>query len=278
MTENEIIREIKKISLDDDHRFSFIAKYIVQNLSVVPESTIKEMAEYTYTSVATINRFTKYLNLDGYKELIHVVKYFNHNIKAEDDILKSADNNGFIYGIYHNIVRSLHDTFRLTLGHKEKISEIINKIKTARRINIFAVGGTYNVAKDFQEKILRLGFNAISVNDFHNGYFLAKNSTSEDLTIVVSYSGETQDLIKLARIAQENACPILLVCKKANNTISKIADYQITISSNESIERTISSTSRFALLFALDIIYYNLLSSDLEKYQTILDNTIINKF
>ncbi|AHI57785.1 hypothetical protein P344_02185 [Spiroplasma mirum ATCC 29335] len=62
------------------------------------------MAEYTYTSVATINRFTKYLNLDSYKELIHVVKYFNHNIKAEDDILKSADNNGFIYGIYHIII------------------------------------------------------------------------------------------------------------------------------------------------------------------------------
>ncbi|WP_241568652.1 hypothetical protein [Spiroplasma endosymbiont of Megaselia nigra] len=67
MTENEIIRKIKYISIDTDHRFSFIAKYILQNLMIVPEITIKEMAECTYTSIATINRFIKYLNLDGYK-------------------------------------------------------------------------------------------------------------------------------------------------------------------------------------------------------------------
>ncbi|WP_338963947.1 hypothetical protein [Spiroplasma endosymbiont of Sarcophaga carnaria] len=58
MTENEIIRKIKAISIDSDQRFSFLAKYILQNLIIVPDITIKEMAEYAYTSVATINRFT----------------------------------------------------------------------------------------------------------------------------------------------------------------------------------------------------------------------------
>ncbi|WP_338989665.1 hypothetical protein [Spiroplasma endosymbiont of Seladonia tumulorum] len=128
MTENEIIRKIKDISIDTDHRFSFIAKYILQNLMIVPEITIKEMAECTYTSIATINRFTKYLNLDGYKELIHIIKYFNHNLAGEESIMIGETNNSLIFNTYNNIIRSLHDTFRLTLNQKGIINNVIKHL------------------------------------------------------------------------------------------------------------------------------------------------------
>ncbi|WP_425379650.1 MurR/RpiR family transcriptional regulator [Spiroplasma endosymbiont of Stenodema calcarata] len=278
MTENEVIRKIKTISLDTDHRFSFIAKYILQNLIIAPEITIKEMAEYTYTSVATINRFTKFLDLYGYKELIHIVKYFNHNLVGEESIMIDKSNNALIFNTYHNIIRSLHETFRLGLVQKETIERVITNLKTARRIVVFAIGGTYNVAKDFQEKLLRIGFNIIAVNDFHNGYFLAQQLNPEDLAFFVSYSGETLDLIKLAKICQQNQTPIVVVCRQANNTLSNLANYEITISSNESIERLISTTSRFALLFGLDMIYFSLLATDLEHYRLVLEQTLVPKF
>ncbi|AOX44133.1 GntR family transcriptional regulator [Spiroplasma sp. NBRC 100390] len=278
MTENEIIRKIKAISIDTDHRFSFIAKYILQNLIIVPDITIKEMAEYTYTSVATINRFTKFLELDGYKELIHIIKYFNHNLAGEESIMAGESNNALMFNTYHNIIRSLHETFRLGLKQKETINKVITNLKTAQRIVVFAVGGTYNVAKDFQEKLLRVGFNIIAVNDFHNGYFLAQQLNADDLAFFVSYSGETLDLIKLAKVCQQNQTPIVVVCRQSNNTLSNLANYEITISSNESIERLISTTSRFALLFGLDMIYFALLATDLEHYRHVLEQTLVPKF
>lgn len=278
MTENEIIRKIKEISIDPDHRFSFIAKYILQNLMIVPEITIKEMAECTYTSIATINRFTKYLNLDGYKELIHIIKYFNHNLAGEESIMVGETNNSLMFNTYNNIIRSLHDTFRLTLNQKGIIANVIKHFKAARRIVVFAIVGTYNVAKDFQEKLLRIGFNIIAINDFHNGYFLAQQLNEGDLAFFVSYSGETLDLIKLAKICHQNHTPIAFVCRQSNNTLSNLADYEITISSNESIERLISTTSRFALLFALDMIYFSLLATDLEYYRVMLEKTLVPKF
>ncbi|AGM25291.1 MurR/RpiR family transcriptional regulator [Spiroplasma chrysopicola] len=278
MTENDIIRKIKEISLNSDHRFSFIAKYIIQNLAIIPDITITEMAEYTYTSVATINRFTKYLDLDGYKELIHVIKYFNFNLTGEEFLLNEQNNNSFMIKGYHNTVKTLHDTFRLVIKQKASFEEIITLIKKSHKIIVFAVGGTYNVAKDFQEKLLRLGFNIFVVNDFHSGYFLAKQLSPDDLAIFISYSGETLDLIKLAKVCHDNKTPITVICKNANNSLAAIANYAITISSNESIERLISTTSRFALLFALDMLYSSLLTTDMEKYHHILENTIINKF
>ncbi|MFW4371077.1 MAG: MurR/RpiR family transcriptional regulator [Spiroplasma sp. hy2] len=183
-----------------------------------------------------------------------------------------------MFNIYNNIIRSLHDTFRLTLNQKGIINNVINNFKKARRIVLFAIGGTYNIAKDFQEKLLRIGFNIIAINDFHNGYFLAQQLNENDLTFFVSYSGETLDLIKLAKICQQNHTPIAIVCRQSNNTLSNLADYEITISSNESIERLISTTSRFALLFALDMIYFSLLATDLEYYRVMLEKTLVPKF
>ncbi|WP_348736192.1 SIS domain-containing protein [Spiroplasma endosymbiont of Ammophila pubescens] len=114
-------------------------------------------------------------------------------------------NNSLMFNTYNNIIRSLHDTFRLTLNQKGIINNVIKHFKEARRIVVFAIGGTYNVTKDFQKKkkkLLRIGFNIIAINDFHNGYFLAQQLNENDLAFFVSYSGETLDLIKLARICQ----------------------------------------------------------------------------
>ncbi|SRX65364.1 transcription regulator GntR [Mycoplasma mycoides subsp. capri] len=40
MTEKQIIRTIKKISLDTDHRFCFIANYVLNNLDSIEKMTI----------------------------------------------------------------------------------------------------------------------------------------------------------------------------------------------------------------------------------------------
>lgn len=51
MIESEIIREIKKISLNDEHLYSFLAKYIMGNIFLILEITIKKMFWYSYTLV-----------------------------------------------------------------------------------------------------------------------------------------------------------------------------------------------------------------------------------
>ncbi|PTD31144.1 MurR/RpiR family transcriptional regulator [Mycoplasma leachii] len=277
MTEKGTIRTIKKISLDPDHRFCFIANYILNNLDTIEKMTINQLAKATYTSVATINRFCKFLDLDGYKELIHIIKYFKNSLKG-DQITYSVSSNSLIHNAYNNVISSLNETFKLTIEQQETIKNLITKIKKSLKIAVFAVGGTFNISKDFQQKLLRIGFNITAVNDFHNGYLLANQLNNNDLAIFVSYSGETLDLIKLAQVCTKNNVQIAVVCKATNNTLSNLSNYLINISSNEKIDRLVSTTSRFSLLFALDLIYIFLLSTDLKKYTELLEKTMISKF
>ncbi|MGL5268326.1 MAG: MurR/RpiR family transcriptional regulator [Spiroplasma sp.] len=279
--QTDIIREIKQISLYENHRFYFIAKYIVSNITTIPKMSIKELAKETYSSLSTINRFTRYLKLSGYKELTHLIKYFNYALIETEQKLSDNSNykdNNIMYRTYNNIIQSIQDTFSLFLIQDKLVNEIIAMLKKAKKINIFAVGGTYNLARDFQEKLLRIGLNCIAINNFHNAYFLAKQTNEDIFNIIISYSGETQDLIKLALICKENNSRILSISKQTDNTISKIANFKLVITSNESILRTVSISSRLALMFCLDMIFYKFLLTDFNYYKENLQATSLSKF
>lgn len=272
--ETNIIREIKRISLDDSHRFSFITKYIIKNITEIPNLSIQELAKLTYSSPSTISRFTKSLNLSGYKELIHILKYFGYFLIEEQKKEQKKDlGNDVVSNYYYNVISSIQDTFNLLMDQEKIMKEVVDKLRSAKKIFIFAVSVNYNLAKDFQQKLLRIGLNAFAVDDIHNGYLLAKQSNKDIFNIFISYSGETQDLIKLASTCKKNNSPILLLSKKTKNSLSKIVDLQLVISSNESIVRPISIVSRLTLMFSLDVIFYSFLLLDFRHYKDILEST-----
>lgn len=276
--EIDVIREIKKISVDTNHRFSFIAKYIISNISTMPEVSITELAKLTYSSPSTINRFTRYLHLSGYKELIHIIKYFNYTLSENEELTNQNNKKNIFYQRYQEVITSIEDTFNIFVTQEKVTAEVVSKLKSSKRINIFAVGGTYNCAQDFQEKLLRMGLNAVAVNNFHHGYFLVKQSDQDTFNIFISYSGETKDLIKLASICKENNSQVLTISKKSNNALGRIADYKLDISSKDPIVRILSFNNRIALMFCLDMILYKLVATDFDYYRTILQNTALNKF
>lgn len=276
--EIDIIRKIKKISLDDNHRFSFIAKYIIENITTMPETTITDLAKLTYSSPSTINRFTKFLHLSGYKELIHILKYSNYALVESEETQNQSEESSLLDQKYQEVKDSIEGTFKLFLAQEEISKVVIDKIKAAKTINIFAMGGTYNLANDFRSKLLRLGFNVNAVNNYHDGYFLVKQSNQDIFNIFISYSGETKDLIALAEICQENNSQTLAITKQSSNSLNKITDFKLGMISNDPMVRIISLSNRLGLLFCLDMLLYKILFTDFEYYKELLQKTALNKF
>lgn len=131
--EIDVIRKIKNISEDENHRFNFIAKYIMQNIVSIPEITITQLAKATYSSPSTINRFTKFLELSGYKELIHIIKYFNYTIAepSKKNQINSQENN-FYYSYYNQVLQEIEQTFSFFSSQENIVTEVVEKIKDAQ--------------------------------------------------------------------------------------------------------------------------------------------------
>lgn len=278
MIESHIIRKITQISLNSEHKFGFIAKYVINNAKKVSGLTIKELAEVTFCSPATINRFVSSIGLDGYKEFIYVLRYYNNTYMNKKVVDEEMDEKNILESHFARTTNNLTKTKDALLMQQNIVKKIIENIEKANKINIFSVGGTFNSAKDFADKLERLGFVVTSSNDYHNGYYIAKQTGPKDLAVFISYSGETEDLIKLAKLCHKHHAPVLLVTKQANNSLSSLATYKLEIVSDEPIKRAYSTTSRLAILFALDFIYLTLINSNFEKYRNVLNQTTLEKF
>ncbi len=278
MIESHIIRKIKQISLNSEHKFGFIAKHVMENSRQVSELTIKQLATATFCSPATINRFVNSIGLDGYKEFIYVLRYYNRTYINEILTNNEVNENNIIEDYFTRTNNCLTQTRDLLTIQQSTIKKIAQHIITAKKINIFAFGGTFNAAQDFSEKLKRLSIFASAYNDYHNGNYGANLMNTEDLAIFISYSGETQELLKLANDCKNNHTPIVTITKQGNNSLSALSSYKIEVISDEMIKRLYSTTSRLAILFSLDIIYLNLISFNPKEYNDFLDKTTIEKF
>lgn len=274
---NDVIREIKEIATNSEHRFNFIAEYIISKSDIVANLTIKELAQKTYSSPATINRFVTSLQLDGYKEFIYLLRYYNRTDIQTQNIIHEKNTEKTIEEYFLNTSKCLKSTKEKILLQQLTIKKVVKHLENAKRILLFAVGGTNSIAEDFGNKMLRLGFQVTTSRDAHNGFYIAKNSREDDFAIFLSYSGETTDLIKLAAHCKENQTPFLSITKDCNNRLRQLATYQLEVISDEPIKRSYSTTSRIVMLAVLDIIYLNLLSFKPKQYQDVLDETTLEK-
>lgn len=277
MIENDIIKKIKQISINSEHKFGFIAKYVIENAKKVSNFTIKQLADKTFSSPATINRFVHSISLEGYKEFVYVLRYYNCTYLKELNLQSEESTKKNIEKHFARSINDLTQTKEILLFQQDVIYEIAKELEKARKIHFFSVGGTYNVARDFSQKLQRLGLNANLSNDYHHGYYIVKQMKPQDVAFFISYSGETQEVIDLAKIAKQRHVKIISLTKKVNNTLSSLADWKLEIISDEPIKRIYSTTSRLTMLFALDLIYLSVLSFNPIQYLNLLNQTTIEK-
>ncbi len=169
-------------------------------------------------------------------------------------------------------------TFEMTRNevNESDVNQVIELIKSSDKINIFALGETNIVAQDLQLKLVRIGFNATAYQDIHTQHFTACNSTENTLSIALTYSSTTKEVLKNLETASAYGSKVVLIGnQKANN--SDFIDVYLNVIATESIARVFSTTSRFAMLFMIDILYHKLIQEDEAIYTEKLTKTRLIK-
>lgn len=110
-------------------------------------------------------------------------------------------------------------------------------------------------ARDAYLKFLRLNKPCIVNDDWHSQYLQAKNATADDLGIVISYSGETVEMVECMKAMKENGTPIIAITRCVNSPVSQLADYKLYTAANESVFRSGAMSSRISQLNIIDILY-----------------------
>ena len=135
-----------------------IANFILDNHKIIPDLSIKELAQRCNTSTSTISRFCKRINGSDFKTLKEECRIYN-NFLEEKEIVKPTNQRTLNESYITDLFKAMKETSQA--NDIEKIKNAIFWIKEAKKIFFFGTSFSNILAQNISEKFMRLGKNTI---------------------------------------------------------------------------------------------------------------------
>lgn len=238
-----------------------VLNYILDKGTHIQNMTIKEISEETFTVPSTLIRIAKKLNYDGWNSLkedfLKECEYLEHHF-VDIDANLPFKNNDTIMSIAGKIAalekESIEDT--LSLITHDDLQKAIQIMRKASCIHLFAVSNNLLITQEFKHNMSRIQKD-VRIHGLQNEItFDAILAQSDSCAIIVSYSGETYVLDKIANTLNNKNIPIIVITSIGDNTLSRKADCTLRICTREKLYSKIAtfSTDR-AITYLLDVLY-----------------------
>ncbi|MGX7014466.1 MurR/RpiR family transcriptional regulator [Vagococcus silagei] len=228
-----------------------IATYLLKNSDTLTNINISTLAKETDTSPATITRFAKKLNQDGFVDLKIQISSLKQTNSRDKDLQSD------VYDYYTKVIENTEQ-----LVNKDDVEMIVNKIKDAPRIFIFGVGSSGLTALELTQRLLRMGLNVTSTTDSHMMLITSSMAVEGDLIIGISASGETVEVNDAVTYAKANGAQVISITSFPESTLSKISDLSLIAYSSVFIGNKRFVNSQFAIMYQIDVISTMLLEDD----------------
>ncbi|MCR1949934.1 MULTISPECIES: MurR/RpiR family transcriptional regulator [unclassified Clostridium] len=240
-------------------------KILVKYMQDNPESFVKmsasEISEACFISTSTIYRLCQKLDFVGLSELKVQV---SSSIK---EYLKEKSSIDYNYPFKENetqyeIVLKMKELYEQTLLSSlnlidlEQLKLIAHVLKKSNFIDFYTSAGNIYFAANFKFQMQEIGtFINVPLEEYQQ-LLTASTSDENHIAIIVSFEGRGIIAENIAEILKKNKTPIILISSTNENPLTKYANYQVYLSSNENHFNKISSFStRLSLLYILDCIY-----------------------
>ncbi|HJF87341.1 MAG TPA: MurR/RpiR family transcriptional regulator [Companilactobacillus farciminis] len=229
------------------------------------------IAKELYISASTITRFCQKLGFLGYPDFVkqyqeeneYLDSHFN-NIDPNIPFLSedtTAIVNNKIGTLYKEIIND-----SLALLKKSSLNTIEYLIRDCDHIYIYAAGDLILAAENFENKMIKVGKTVSVERRGDNAFFKANYSDANSLFILLSYSGETDNLLKIAHRLNDKQLPFVAVTTMGGNSLTELTNNVIYISTREKLINNLGNfSSVLSAMFVLDILYADFVNENQEQ-------------
>jgi len=253
-----IMALIQKKRRDMTKTQKLISDYIVKQPSSVLRMSISQLSEVIgVKSESTIVRFYRFLGFGGYHEfkVTLATEIAGNTIMPSFDIESDDSIKTIKDKIFSGAINTL--SVNQKMMHTEIIEQAIDLLENAKRIILLGYGTSGIIALDLFFKLTRIGYNCYYNPDSHINSVALSNPMEGDVFICISFSGESNDVIKPI----ENRPPqvkVIGITGNEKSTLGKKSDVCIEIISEEKNYRTDAMISRIVRIALNDIIFVGL--------------------
>lgn len=254
-----------------------VAEYVESRLSAVPKISIKQLAQESNTSEASVMRFCKALGYDGYRD-------FSLNLSAalgsvdnkwEDgeytDIRPGDDLETIMKNVSFNNRRSIEDT--LTALDPSMVEKAVALLCSADRVDWYGLGASGLVCQDAQQKFMRISKRWQAFVDGHGIRTAAALLTPGDVAVLVSNSGTTVEIMDALELVRANSAKCIAITRYSKSPLAQGSDVLLHISTPEVSLRSGAMGSRIAMLNVVDILFSCVASEQYGEVKQYLQKT-----
>lgn len=240
---------------------NFVVNYILKNLEKSTNMTIYELAKQTNTSTSTIVRLSKKCGFEGFKEFkIALIKDFDDYLRNDTEIdantpFHPSDTDLMISNkIAHLTSETVKETQKYLTTRQ--LNYCVDLLLTANNINAIGVSDCFIKLKDFQLKLLRINKFVRIIDSQAEQFFLANYASSNDVVIIVSYSGKTAEIINDAKYFHQNNASIIAITADEKSPLASYATELLLLPKKESSNIKVSNfSSQISIEYILNVLY-----------------------
>jgi|GEM_PF-951831 len=216
-------------------------------------------------SQSTIIRFTQKLGYSSFRAFLADISVSSQSPSdIEVDIQPNEDTEVTMQRLFSQYT----DVMKMTMNDKltESVDKAVELIKKSRKIVFFAVGGSSNMCEYFATHLIRYNLMVNHSYDVHTSLYLITQCTEKDLAIIISESGETDEIRMAVSACKQLGVPILGITDRRENMLSEASVVTINTVIYSTNERFNVLRLRISQMFVIDLVVLALYKSDLERY------------
>ena len=262
------LREKKNMSNNE----KIVANYLLKADENIEKDTVRTVAEKTYTSPSTIIRLCHKLGFTGFSDFknkfLNEVKYFNLQFQNVDVNFPFRRED-----TAREVMSKITDLYIETIKDTEKVVDMRTLLRCRKicseseEIHIFSYGTYLNQAYSFKEKMMKIGKKVMISSNLNYQLYEAEIMQAGDIAIIISYSGETNNSLLIAKQCRKNNIPTIAITSIGENDLTKSCDETLYISTKESLYKNIGDYSiHLSVSYVLDVLYSLIFQNDFEHF------------
>ena len=266
MSSSSLINQIKLLLPDLPPSERKIGKFLCEFPAKVIYMNISELAEHSKSSSAAVVRFCKSIGMENFGNL---------KIRLSSEHIQSQVVNDFdlvanepVSSIMEKILSNTKQVFEDTASQIDfnMVHKVVNMINEADVLYVYGVGASYLIAEDVAQKWRRIGKQVYATSDSHLLISTMSTGSQNAVLLGISYSGNTEEVLTIVEKAKNFGVKTIGLTRTGTNKISQKADAVLTTArAPEAVLRSAATTSRFAQLFVIDLVYMTYASKNYEN-------------
>lgn len=230
-----------------------VADFVLSKPEEVIRLRITDLAKAAAVSEPTVIRFCRAIGCQGFQDFKMTLAQelaaspgFGQISVSDSDT--TADYCYKVFDSTAETIRKVRDQLNTTV-----ITQAVNTLAIAKRVEFFGFGASGAVAADAQHKFFRLQLATAAHSDHHIQNMSATSMQEGDVVVAISQSGRTSALLQSLSLVKEAGGTVVAI-GPSDSPLSHLADIAIDVDVEEDTEIYTPLSSRIVHLVVIDVL------------------------